>query len=128
MIRDDGTFFREIESNCWDPVVRLKECDRSGVELQVLSTVPILFNYWAKPKDGLDLSRFLNDHIAGVVSEYPTRFAGLGTLPLQSPELAVRELERCMKQLKFKGVQILTNVNGKELSDPAFAQFWKKAE
>src|ERR671920_17753 len=54
------------------------------------------------------------------------------TIPLvhfQSPETrAVNELERCMSQLGFKGVQILTNVAGKELSDPAFAPFWKKAE
>ena len=49
-------------------------------------------------------------------------------MPLSDGNEAAKELERCMKQLKFKGVEILTNVAGKELSDPAFAPFWKKAE
>jgi aminocarboxymuconate-semialdehyde decarboxylase len=92
MVRDDGKFFREIESNCWDPSRRLEECDAVGVTVQVLSTVPVMFSYWAKPEHGLDLSRFLNEHLASVVRRHPRRFVGLGTVPLQSTELAVREL------------------------------------
>ena len=76
-------FFREIGDNAWDPERRLEECDRAGVSVQVLSTVPVMFSYWAKPADGLDLSRRLNDHIAEVVRAHPARFAGLGTIPLQ---------------------------------------------
>ncbi|MCS7034598.1 MAG: amidohydrolase family protein, partial [Phycisphaerae bacterium] len=83
--------FREIGDNCWDINRRLDECAAAGVEMQVLSTVPVMFSYWAKPSDGLDLSRLLNDHIAGIVREHPTRFAGLGTIPLQDPDLAARE-------------------------------------
>ena len=79
-------FFREIGDNAWDPRRRLEECDRAGVSVQVLSTVPVMFSYWAKPADGLDLSRRLNDHIAEVVRAHPVRFAGLGTIPLQDPE------------------------------------------
>ncbi len=74
-------FFREIGDNVWDPQRRLEECDRAGVSVQVLSTVPVMFSYWAKPADGLDLSRRLNDHIAEVVRAHPARFAGLGTIP-----------------------------------------------
>ncbi|MCH7870561.1 MAG: amidohydrolase family protein, partial [Planctomycetes bacterium] len=88
-------FFREIDDRCWHPGRRIEDCDRDGVSVQVLSTVPIMFCYWAKPEHGLDLSRLLNDHIAGVVREQPTRFVGLGTLPMQDPELACRELDRC---------------------------------
>ena len=65
----DGRSFREIQSNSWDPKVRISECDRDGVRMQVLSTVPVMFTYWAKPSDALDLARYLNDHIAGVVDK-----------------------------------------------------------
>ena len=108
----DNKFFREIEDNCWSPEKRMKECDHPrglGVNVQVLSTVPVMFNYWAKPKDCLELSQFLNDHIAEIVHKYPKRFIGLGTVPLQSPELAVKEMERCMK-IGLAGVQIGSHV------------------
>src|SRR6266508_6292286 len=61
--------FREITDNVWHPKRRIEEIDATGVSMQVLSTVPVMFSYWAKPKDALDLSRFLNDHIAEVVRE-----------------------------------------------------------
>ncbi len=126
MVRDDGTRFRKISANLWDPKRRLAEMDKSKVSLQVLSTVPVMFSYWAKPKDGLDLARFLNDHIAGVVSGRPERFAGLGTVPLQAPGLAVKELERC-RELGLAGVQIGTNVNGANLDDPALFPVFEAA-
>jgi aminocarboxymuconate-semialdehyde decarboxylase len=103
--------FREITDNAWDPERRIEECDRSGVSMQVLSTVPVMFSYWAKPVDGLDLSRRLNDHIAGVVQKNPKRFAGLGTIPMQDPDLAAAELTRCVRQLGLHGVQIGTHVD-----------------
>jgi aminocarboxymuconate-semialdehyde decarboxylase len=117
MLRDDGKFFREIEDNCWDATTRLRECDPHDVGVQVLSTVPVMFSYWAKPKDGLNLSQFLNDHIAGIVKEHPKRFVGLGTVPMQAPDLAVRELERCVRELGLSGIQIGSHVNDWNLSD-----------
>ena len=109
MLKDDGTFFREVEDNCWDAEKRIKDCNGHHVQVQVLSTVPVMFNYWAKPQDALDISMFLNDHIAGIVQKYPKRFAGLGTVPLQEPALAVKELERCM-QIGLRGIQIGSHV------------------
>lgn len=132
MLLDDGKFFREIESNCWDPGRRIQECDHAGVDLQVLSTVPVMFSYWAKSGDALDLSKFLNDHLAGVVAGNPDRFAGLGTIPLQAPELAVGELERCVRELGLKGVQIGSHVNASghtwNLSDPALFPVFEAAQ
>ncbi len=120
----DGKFFREVEANCWDPAVRIQEFQQHQVDVQVLSTVPIMFSYWAKPADAHDLSRFLNDHIAGVVAQYPKRFVGLGTIPMQAPELAVKELERCVRELGLAGVQVGTHVNDWNLDqDELFVVF-----
>jgi aminocarboxymuconate-semialdehyde decarboxylase len=70
-----------------------------------------MFSYWAKPTDALDLSRRLNDHIAGIVRDYPKRFAGLATIPMQDPDLAAAELERCIRELGLRGAQIGTHVD-----------------
>lgn len=111
----DGKLFREIQPNCWDPASRLADCDRHGVTVQVLSTVPVLFSYWAQPQHALDLAHVLNDHLAEVIRLYPDRFVGLGTIPLQSTALATRELERCVRELGLCGVEIGTHVNGLNL-------------
>jgi aminocarboxymuconate-semialdehyde decarboxylase len=79
--------------------------------MQVLSTVPVMFSYWAKSADALDLSRQLNDHIAEVVRHHPKRFAGLATIPMQDPDLAAGELERCVRELGLRGAQIGTHVD-----------------
>jgi aminocarboxymuconate-semialdehyde decarboxylase len=106
--------FREITDNVWDPRRRIEEMESAGVSMQVLSTVPVMFSYWARPKDALDLSRFLNDHIAEVVRENPNRFVGLGTIPLQDVDLAAQELERCVSELGLRGVEIGTHVDPNE--------------
>ncbi|MDE0881541.1 MAG: amidohydrolase family protein [Myxococcota bacterium] len=126
MMRGDQ-FFREIEDDCWSPTRRMKDCDEHQVDVQVLSTVPVMFSYWARPTDTLDLSKLLNDHIAGIVARYPKRFTGLCTLPMQAPELAIRELERCMKN-GFDGVEIGTHINDWNLDDEALEPFWAAAE
>ena len=116
MLKDDK-FFREIDSNCWDYQKRITECNAQNVDVQILSTVPIMFNYWAKPKDTYDLSKSLNNHIAEIVSLEPKRFGGLGTLPMQDSKLAILELERCIKELGLLGIQIGTNINDRNLND-----------
>ena len=126
MMRDDE-FFREIQSNCWDADTRITECKHSKVDVQVLSTIPVLFNYWAKPKDALDTSRFLNDHIAEVVNRYPQKFIGLGTVPMQAAELAVKEMERC-KKLRLAGIEIGSNVNDRNLDEKIFHPVYAAAE
>src|SRR5450432_4413517 len=129
--------FREITDNVWDPKRRIEECDRTGVSMQLLSTVPVMFSYWAKPADALDLSRRLNDHIAEVVRDHPTRFAGLATIPLQDPDLAAGELERCVRELGLRGAQIGTHVDAnshctpnesRNLDDASLDPVWSTAE
>ncbi len=119
MVEDNGKFFRRVDENCFDSDVRLKEYEALGVQVQVLSTVPVLFSYWAKPNDGLVIAKFLNDHIAGVVKKNPKNFIGLGTLPMQDPELSVQEIKRGI-QIGLHGFQIGSHINEFNLSDPRY--------
>jgi aminocarboxymuconate-semialdehyde decarboxylase len=119
--------FREIVDNCWDPLVRIEEMKSHQADMQVICTIPVMFRYWAKPVDCLELSKFLNDDIAATVNEHPQSFAGLATLPMQDTALAVRELERCMKN-GFNGVQIGSNINNINLDDKRFDEFFAACE
>lgn len=127
MIKGDKVF-REVEQNCWDPNVRMKEMDMTEVGVQVLSTIPVLFNYWAKPEHGIETAAFFNDHIAQSCALHPERFIGIGTVPLQNIDLSIKEMERCVNVLKMPGLEIGSNINGKNLSDPYFDPFWQAAE
>ena len=122
------TVFREIDDACWNPARRLADCDRDRIDVQVLSTVPVMFSYWARPADGLEVSRLLNDHLAGVIQGHPRRFLGLGTVPMQAPDLAIRELTRCVRDLGLSGIQIGSNVNGRNLDEPELFEIFACAE
>jgi aminocarboxymuconate-semialdehyde decarboxylase len=120
--------FREVEDNCFDATVRLNEMDETDVTIQVLSTIPVLYNYWAKAKDGYETSRFFNDHIAETVTKNPERFIGIGTVPMQHIDLAIKEMERCVTELKMPGLEIGSSINGVNLNDSSFFPFYEAAE
>ena len=124
----DGKFFREVEANVWDPRTRMGDCKNHDVDIQILSTVPAMFSYWAKAADALEVSVLLNDHIAGVVAEFPQRFIGLGTIPLQDIDLAISEMERCLSDLGLAGVEIGTNVNQRNLDDELLFSVFEAAQ
>ena len=106
----------------------MQECISSNVNVQVLSTIPVLFSYWAKDYEGLTLSKFLNDHIAEVVRDEPNRFIGLGTIPLQNTDMAISEMDRIVNELKLPGIEIGSNVNGENLSEEKFHPIFEHAE
>jgi aminocarboxymuconate-semialdehyde decarboxylase len=109
--------------------VRIQDMDRMGVDIQAVSPAPYHYFYFTEPALGAQLAREVNEGIANVVSLHPDRFVGIGSVPLQNAELAVRELEYCVKKLGLKGVEINTNVNGLNLTDPQLGleKFFAKA-
>jgi len=126
-IYKDGKFFREVFPKTWDADERIADYARFGVQVQVISTVPVMFSYWAKPHHALELHQSLNDHTAAICRAHPRHYAGIGTVPLQSPRLAVQELERCMDQLDLQGVQIGSHVNDWNLDAPELFDFFEAA-
>jgi aminocarboxymuconate-semialdehyde decarboxylase len=108
---------------------RIAKMDAMGVDVQVLSASLVHQGLdWADAQTSLRLARTTNDWIAKAVAAHPARFVGLGTLPLHMPSLAVTELDRCMGDLRLKGVAISTMAGVMELGDPQLRPFWVKAE
>src|SRR5579863_9777399 len=110
------------------PEHRLADLDAMSIDIQMIAPPPLQC-YYAVPLDiAVKAARIVNDGIAEFCAKHPDHFKGFGSVPMPDGREAVNELERCVRKLGFAGVEILTNVAGKELSDPAFAPFWKKAE
>ena len=107
---------------------RLEDLDRMGLDMQLVMPPPNQCYYTVPLDVAVQASRMVNDGIAEYVAKKPDRFVALGAVPLQDGHEAASELERCVGKLGFKGVEILTNVAGNEISEPATAPFWKKAE
>ena len=121
-------FFRTIKSNCWEPEERIKEYATHNTQVQVVCTIPVMFSYFAKANDGLAVAEFFNEDIAKTTHAYPKNYVGLGTLPMQAPDLAVKELERIKKELGFPGIQIGSNINDKNLNEEEFYPIWEACE
>ena len=122
-----GNFFRRIEENSWNEKQRITEYEKFNTQVQVVCTIPVLFSYWAKPKDCLELSEFLNDHIAALIQKYPKNYIGLATIPMQDSERAIKELERA-KSIGLVGIQIGSNINDENLSEEKFFPIFEACE
>ncbi|GIL21624.1 MAG: amidohydrolase [Bacteroidota bacterium] len=120
-------FFREINENCWDADLRIKEYANFGTRVQVVCTIPVMFSYWAKPLNCLDLSRFLNDHLIQLSKDYPQHYIGLGTVPMQDTDLAIEELQRIKKE-GLAGIQIGSNINDENLNENRFFPIFEACE
>jgi aminocarboxymuconate-semialdehyde decarboxylase len=103
---------------------RLSHLDKMGIDIQVVAPAPGQCYYSIDPKIAEAAHRIATEGVVEYCSRKPDRFVGLGVVTLQEPELAVRELEYVMGELKLKGIEILTNVDGQELSDPKFRPFF----
>src|ERR1700744_2689611 len=107
---------------------RLADLDAMGIDVQMIAPPPPQCYYTVPLDIAVPATQMVNDGIAAVCAKRPERFKGFGSVPMTDGNEAVKELERCVKQLGFPGIEILTTIAGKELSDPAFAPFWKRAE
>ncbi len=109
---------------------RLQDMDRMGVDIQAVCPAPYHFFYFTEAAYGAELARQVNEGIAQIVADTPDRFVGMGSVPLQDAELAIRELEYCVKKLGMRGIEICTNVNGKNLTDPSLGldKFFARCE
>lgn len=123
----NGKNFRDVTNQAWAFDKRIEDMDNEGIDVQVLSPIPVTFSYWADAEKGLELAQSQNDFIASIVSREPKRFVGLGTVPLQNPQLAIREMKRLYETLGLAGIEIGTNVNGMNLDDPFLDPFFEAA-
>ena len=114
--------------NSWTPEQRLLDMDSMGIDVQVLSPNASFYKYDEDVSTTTAIARDCNNEIGEMIKEWPDRFSGLATLPMQDVSAAITELDRCMNKLNFKGAQINDHINGKTFDDPVFHPFWKAVE
>ena len=111
-----------------DPEIRLRDMDQQGIDVQAVSPSPFHYNYDYDADFTRNTCKIVNDRVAEVVASHPDRFVGLCTVPLQNCDLAIAELERCINELGFKGVEISTNVQGIDLTRAGLDKFFSRVE
>ena len=107
---------------------RLSDMDRLGIDVQAISPNPGQYFYFTDPETGRESARAINDGIAESVAAHPGRLVGMGTVPLQNVEMAVTEMRRCVQHLDLRGIEIGSNVNGKDYNAEEFRPFFNAAE
>jgi aminocarboxymuconate-semialdehyde decarboxylase len=123
-----GKLYRTVTDGSWSVPRRIEQMSEMRVNRQALSPMPELLSYWLPLADAKVLIRYLDEQIAEMIALAPERFVGLGAVPLQDTESAIRELEFLMKELKFSGAEIASHVNGVSIGHARFAPFFAAAE
>lgn len=120
-----GKNYRTVSDKCWDTGKRIADLPDMGLALQAVSPMPELLSYWMNAPDAQQLLRYLNDQIAHMVSESNGQLVGMGAVPLQDIDLAIRELEYAVKTLGFAGVEVGSNINGRPIGASEFDPFFE---
>jgi aminocarboxymuconate-semialdehyde decarboxylase len=110
----------------WPKII--ENLDATQVDVMAVSPSPFLFFYYLDPQAGLYACQVQNDAIAQAVAQYPRRLVGMGIVPLQDVRLAVKELERVVRELKMPAVEVGSNVLGAYLGEERFWPFWEAVE
>ena len=119
MVDGNGAVQRIIEDDAYDGAVRIRDCDRHGVTMQVLSPTPMMIpDYVTDEKDAAEICKILNDDNAATVSKFPSRFMALGALPMRFPDSAIREMHRLRDVLGIRGIEINSNIDGMDIGHP----------
>jgi len=122
-----GKVYRTVADGSWSVPRRIEAMGAMRVARQALSPMPELLSYWLPLEDGKAMARYLNEQIAAMIALAPERFIGLGMVPLQDVDSAIRELEYVVKMPGFSGVEIASHVNGISIGDPRFEPFFAAA-
>jgi aminocarboxymuconate-semialdehyde decarboxylase len=127
IIRYNGARFFGITPPMTDPAKRLGDMDRVGIDVEVLSlSTPNV--YFAPPDRQAEVARLVNDGYAELIARHPSRFRGFASIPMDDPDAALRELERALDVLKLQGVIVLSNINGRALTDPRYRPFFRECD
>jgi aminocarboxymuconate-semialdehyde decarboxylase len=126
MTKAEGELFNPM--NAWTPEQRLADMKSLGIDVQVVSTNVAFYKYDQDVATTRAIAQACNNEVHQMTVDYPDRFAGLATLPMQDIPAAIAELERCVVQLGLKGAMINDHVNGRTFDEAEFLPFWKAAE
>ena len=118
----------ELQTTFYSADAKVEWMDRVGLDISVLSVGPPIYFYNLSAEAGLAAAKLSNDGIAQMVAKHPGRLRGMATLPMQDPDAAIVELERVVKEHKFKAVEIGTSIEGLPLADPKFRKLLKTIE
>lgn len=121
----DGKNYRTVSDKSWSTTRRLADFEGMGLALQAISPMPELLSYWIPTSAAAQLVRYLNEQIAGMVAESAGKLVGLGAVPLQDMDLAIRELSYIKTSLGLRGVEIGSNINGVVMGDARWFPFFE---